>query len=133
MSDAGMTRATIRFNEDGTPVVLTSDRGLDQPSTDWERLARMTDDEVEANAASDPDAPLLTDEQLTRLRPVSDVRALRLRLRLTQGQFADRFQIPLGTLRDWEQGRSEPDTTARAFLRVIAHSPNTVVMALKAS
>lgn len=133
MSDTGMTRATIRFDEEGTAVVLTNDRDRDEPSTDWERLARMTDEEVETNAASDPDAPLLTAEQLARLRPVSDVRALRIRLRLTQVQFAERFQIPLGTLRDWEQGRSEPDMTARSFLRVIAHSPDTVVVALKAS
>jgi len=28
---------------------------------------------------------------------------------MTQEEFAARFRIPLGTLRDWEQGASEPD------------------------
>ena len=133
MSDDNMTRARIWFDEHGQLVVLTSDHRPDQPSTDWERLAAMTDEEVEANASSDPDAQLLTPEQLARLRPVPAVRDLRIRMHLTQEQFADRFQIPLGTLRDWEQGRSEPDTTARSFLRVISHSPDTVTQALKAS
>ncbi len=90
MSDGNITRARIWFDQNGQPVVLTSDHRPDQPSTDWERLATMTDEEVEANAASDPDAQLLTPEQLARLRPVPAVRDLRIRLHLTQGQFADR-------------------------------------------
>jgi len=38
---------------------------------------------------------------------------------------------PLGTLRDWEQGRVEPDQAARAYLTVIAREPDTVRDALK--
>lgn len=34
--------------------------------------------------------------------------------------------IPIGTLRDWEQGRKEPDAAAKAYLRVIAREPDTV-------
>jgi len=45
-------------------------------------------------------------------------------LQLTQEEFAARYQIPIGTLRDWEQGRSEPDAPARAYLRVIAGDPD---------
>jgi len=33
--------------------------------------------------------------------------------------FAVRFHIPIGTLRDWEQGRAEPDQAERAYLKVI--------------
>jgi hypothetical protein len=32
--------------------------------TDWQCLRAMSDEEVEANAASDPDNPPLTDDQL---------------------------------------------------------------------
>ncbi len=35
-------------------------------------------------------------------------------------EFAERFRIPIGTLRDWEQRRSEPDQAAQAYLKVIA-------------
>jgi len=37
-----------------------------------------------------------------------------------QEDFAVRFHIAIGTLRDWEQGRAEPDQAARAYLKVIA-------------
>jgi len=49
---------------------------------------------------------------------------------LTQEEFSARFRIPLGTLRDWEQGKSEPDQAARAYLTVIARDPEAVRKAL---
>ena len=58
-------------------------------------------------------------------------KTLRRALGLTQEEFAARFQIPLGTLRDWEQGRAEPDQTARAYLRAIAGDPTAVHRALQ--
>jgi putative transcriptional regulator len=57
---------------------------------------------------------------------------MRRALGLSQEEFAARFHIPLGTLRDWEQGRKEPDTAARAYLRVIGHNPDAVTAALAA-
>jgi putative transcriptional regulator len=54
------------------------------------------------------------------------VKTLRRALGLTQEEFAGRYHIPLGTLRDWEQGRSQPDQAARAFLAVIARAPMEV-------
>jgi putative transcriptional regulator len=52
-------------------------------------------------------------------------------LALTQGEFAARYRIPLGTLRDWEQGRSEPDQPAKAYLTVVARDPKGVERALQ--
>jgi putative transcriptional regulator len=52
-------------------------------------------------------------------------------LGLSQEDFATRYQIPLGTLRDWEQGRAEPDQAAKAYLKVIARAPDVVRDALK--
>lgn len=92
----------------------------------------MTEEEVEANAASDPDNPPISDEDLARMRRVPNPREIRQRLHLSQEQFAAEFHVPLGTLRDWEQGRSTPDTTARTLLRVIEHNPEAVAQALKA-
>jgi putative transcriptional regulator len=58
------------------------------------------------------------------------VRALREKLGLSQSEFADRYQIALRTLQQWEQGRSVPDGPARAYLKVIARSPGAVQRAL---
>ncbi len=81
--------------------------------------------------APGPLAPM-TEEEFQRARRVPRTKTLRRALGLTQEQFAARYQIPLGTLRDWEQGRSEPDKPARAYLTVIARDPEAVRRALEA-
>ena len=101
--------------------------------TDWERLRNMTDEEAYQNALDDPDNPPLNEEQLSRMRRVPRVKIIRWALSLTQEQFAERYLIPLGTLRDWEQGRTEPDQAAQAYLKVIAKEPETVSRALGTS
>jgi putative transcriptional regulator len=90
----------------------------------------MTDEEVTAAAMSDPDARPMTPEQLRAARRVPRTKTLRRAMALTQEEFAARYHIPLGTLRDWEQGRCEPDQPARAYLAVIAHDPEGVKRAL---
>ena len=97
---------------------------------DWSRVDAMTDAEVHAAALADPDAQPLTEEDMARMRRVPRARTLRRALGLTQEEFAARYHIPVGTLRDWEQGRFEPDAAARAYLTVIAREPETVRQAL---
>lgn len=118
---------------DGTLVQVLPD-GTTQPfadKTDWARLKSMTDEEAHAAALADPDAQPLTPDRLAKIRRVPRVKTLRRALGLTQEEFATRYHIPLGTLRDWEQGRSEPDQPARAYLRAIAGDPAAVLHALE--
>jgi putative transcriptional regulator len=89
----------------------------------------MTEDEAMAAASSDPDARPLTAADFTRMKKVPRAKIIRRALGLSQEEFAARYRIPLGTLRDWEQGRSEPDQTARAYLDVIAAEPRAVARA----
>ena len=129
------TTTVARRQSDGTLVEVLPD-GTTQPlvgETDWQRLRAMTDAEVEAAALSDPDAQPLTKEQLARMQRVPHVKTLRRALRLTQEAFAARYQIPLGTLRDWEQQRTEPDQPARAYLKAIAGDPEGVQRALQSA
>jgi putative transcriptional regulator len=58
--------------------------------------------------------------------PVVDVRAVRRKLKLSQAQFAAKFGFSPATLRNWEQGRSRPDTPTRVLLAVIAKHPEAV-------
>jgi len=58
------------------------------------------------------------------------VRMIRKRSGLSQPQFAEQYRIPVGTLRDWEQGRVRPDGAALAYLLVIDREPDAVVRAL---
>jgi putative transcriptional regulator len=59
-----------------------------------------------------------------------DVRGIRSRLGLSQPAFAQRFGLPVGTIRDWEQGRAVPDQAARVLLRVIEREPEAVQRAV---
>jgi putative transcriptional regulator len=92
--------------------------------------ASMTDDEIVAAAKSDPDNLPMTAEQMARMRPVSPAKRIRRKLGLSQEDFAQRFRIPLGTLRDWEQHRREPDQAAQAYLIVIEREHEAVERAL---
>ena len=99
--------------------------------TDWNRLHAMSDEEAEANALADPDNPPLSAEQLASAPKMPRIKIIRRALKLTQEEFSVRYHIPLGTLRDWEQGRSEPDQPARAYLKVIAVDPEGTAAALR--
>ena len=90
----------------------------------------MTPDEIEKAASADPDARPTTAAEFAKARRVPRIKTLRRALGLTQEEFAARYKIPLGTLRDWEQGRSQPDAPARAYLHVIASDPEGVARAL---
>ena len=55
-----------------------------------------------------------------------DVKALRAKLNLAQPEFAARYGLSVGTVRDWEQGRTVPDRPAQVLLRVIEAEPDLV-------
>lgn len=59
-----------------------------------------------------------------------DVKALRARLGMTQEQVARTCHLPLGTVRDREQGRTRPDAPALALLAVIKREPEAAHRAL---
>ena len=100
---------------------------------DWSRADAMTPKQRQAAAKADPDARPMTDAEWARAPRVPQVSVIRRALKLSQEEFAARYHIPIGTLRDWEQGRKEPDAAAKAFLRVIAREPETVRKALLAT
>jgi putative transcriptional regulator len=122
-------------------MVVVSHNPGDPPiktDTDWAAIDALTDEQLHAAALSDPDSqpfPLGTDEELARLglHRIPNVKKLRERLGLTQEVFAATYRIPIGTLRDWEQGRKLPDAPARAYLTVISRDPAAVANMLGAA
>ena len=91
----------------------------------------MTDAEVMRAALSDPDAQPLAPADAKRMKRVPQAKIIRQALGMSQEQFAEHFGIPVGTLRDWEQSRAEPDQTAQSYLKVIARKPDVVRKALE--
>jgi putative transcriptional regulator len=68
----------------------------------------------------------LSEADFKRMKRTPQSKIIRRALNLTQEEFALRYHIPPGTLRDWEQGRSQPDQPARAYLTLIARDPEHV-------
>jgi putative transcriptional regulator len=60
-----------------------------------------------------------------------DVRAIRRKLKLSQDGFATTFGFTINQIRDWEQGRTNPHGSIRAYLMVIQHDPKSVLDALR--
>ena len=94
------------------------------PASELARLEAMTDAEIEAAALADPDNPPIEEARLHRMALGREVRLIRQATGLSQPQFATRYQIGLGRLRDYEQARSEPDFPVMAYLRLIADYPD---------
>jgi len=118
MVEARMKRMTV------TPATLAEI----ERSVDWQRVRAATDADIARQNAADPDAATpLSDAEAMAIR----VQSVRKTTGWSQSRFAERFRIPLGTLRDWEQGRREPDAAALAYLRVIERNSHAVLEALE--
>ncbi len=122
----------VRMHRDGTLHRVMPD-GTEVPMPAPGPVVPRTEAEIHAAAMRDPDARPMTDAEFARMKRVSRAKTIRRALGLTQEEFAARFHIPLGTLRDWEQGRAEPDQPARAYLKVIAVDAQAVQRALEAT
>ncbi len=62
--------------------------------------------------------------------PAVFARQVRARCGLTQAAFAQKIEVPIETVRNWEQGKRAPRGPARALLKVIARSPEAAFAAL---
>jgi putative transcriptional regulator len=89
----------------------------------------MTDEDTARRVAENPDAaPIMTPAQIRAARaprPAAE--------RADAGGLRGAHRIPLGTPRDWKQGRREPNAAALAYLRVIEREPEAVERALATS
>jgi DNA-binding transcriptional regulator YiaG len=86
------------------------------------------------------DLPDLTEDQLASAIPArvrkrlmlgqfesgEDISSLRRFVGLTQTQFAQAMGISVHTLRNWEQGRRQPEGPAIALLRIAARHPRII-------
>ncbi len=85
---------------------------------------------------ADPDDPEdgdVTAEGMERGQRARLIRTARTKLGLSQAEFAARFRVPVGTLRDWEQARVTAPNFAVAYIRVIGQHPDLVARALEAT
>ena len=79
---------------------------------------------------SDPEDFNVSSEAMKRRQRARLIRKTRTSLGLSQPEFADRFHMPIGTLRDWEQARATAPDFAVAYVQVIGQYPDVVAKAL---
>ena len=63
---------------------------------------------------------------ITHVPTSVDVRSIRKHRGQTQDAFARTYGFSVGAVRDWEQGRRQPERAARILLAMIAHAPEAV-------
>ena len=92
------------------------------------RFRAMSDNEVEALSADEEHAS--TDDELSAARSSRRLKMIRKAQNLTQDGVSRLLNIPVATIRDWEQGRREPDAAALSLLRVLEREPEAVRRAM---
>ena len=79
---------------------------------------------------NDPEDFDVTAQGLERGQRARLIRKTRTDLGLSQAEFATRFRVPVGTLRDWEQARVTAPDFAVAYVKVIGRHPEMVAQAV---
>ncbi len=71
-----------------------------------------------------------SEKTLDHSNPALFARQVRARCGLTQAAFAEKIEVPVETVRNWEQGKRNPRGPARALLRLINNAPAAAFAAL---
>jgi len=79
---------------------------------------------------ADPEDFSVSAEAMDRGQRARMIRRTRAALGLSQTEFAARFRVAIGTLRDWEQARVTAPDFAIAYIRVIGQHPDIVASAV---
>lgn len=77
-----------------------------------------------ADVLSEPDRTWPAD--MRPAIPKIDVAAIRRNTGLSQTAFALRIGVPVGTIRNWEQGHRHPQGPARVLLALLERNPRIV-------
>jgi putative transcriptional regulator len=100
-----------------------------KPQMDRAKIAATGEADIVIHMAEDGEnsdaAPSAYSEEL----PPAQIRT---RIGMTQVEFAKILQIPVASLRNWEQGRVRIDPAARALFRILSRDPHHALKALGA-
>jgi putative transcriptional regulator len=97
---------------------------------DRAKVKATTEKDIRRHMIEDGEDP---DAEPTRGELVLTAKTIREQLAMTQLQFARALHVPIGTVRNWEQGRVLPDPAARSLLNIIAREPKAALRALRAA
>ena len=85
---------------------------------------------VDATTEADIAQQAATDETHAMQDAAKFARRVRKRLGLSQTAFSERIDVPLETIRNWEQGKRCPTGAAKSLLKVLDKAPEAALAAL---
>lgn len=91
---------------------------------------RVDEERVDATTEADIRRHIQEDEIAALMDAGAYTRQIRRRLGLTQVQLAAKLDVPLDTLRNWEQGKRHPAGPAKALLKILDRAPEAALTAL---
>lgn len=86
---------------------------------------------VDATTEADIAKHVAADEAESRRDAAKFARRVRKRLGLSQVEFSERIDVPLETIRNWEQGKRSPTGAAKSLLKVLDKAPEAALEALR--
>ncbi len=98
---------------------------------DWRRLNELTDEDIAAAVATDPDAaPIRSGSESSKARRVSVAKHVRQKIGMSRESFAANYGIPLDTLNAWERHEAKPSPAEEAYLKLIEREPELAKVAM---
>lgn len=94
------------------------------------QAGRIDTDRVDATTEADITKHQAADELEAMLDAAKFARRVRKRLGLSQSEFSERIEVPLETIRNWEQGKRCPTGAAKSLLKILDRAPETALLAL---
>jgi putative transcriptional regulator len=85
---------------------------------------------VDATTDADIASHEATDAQQSMQDAAQFARQVRQRMGLSQAAFAQRIDVSLETIRNWEQGKRRPTGAAKALLRLLDKAPELALQVL---
>ena len=98
-----------------------------RPKVDLAKVAATREEDIARHMREDGEDPEAALGTFIEEVPPARIRA---RIGMTQVEFARILQIPVATLRNWEQGRVRIDPAARALFRILSRDPQHALKAL---
>ncbi|NIC42531.1 helix-turn-helix domain-containing protein [Aquabacterium sp. A08] len=103
---------------------------IDLTTTMANVMGRIDPARVDGTTEADVAQHLADDEAEAMLDAARFARRVRKRLGLSQAEFSERIDVPLETIRNWEQGKRCPTGAAKSLLKVLDKAPEAALAAL---
>jgi putative transcriptional regulator len=103
---------------------------IDVQQSKAKNVGRLDARRVEATTETDIAKHKATDESASMQDAAKFARRVRRRLGFSQTEFAERIDVSLDTIRNWEQGKRSPTGAAKALLKVLDKAPEAALAAL---